>query len=1092
MKRKKLKHPKLVAGIISTVSVIFLSAAVLLTINDGILTTMASLISGVSDDVSQSPVTSNPESDVSDIPDVSDLPDESEVTEPEQPVEQDIVFARPDQMKGVWLKAGTDYFINGSESGEEVKAQIDAAIAKIAEWSFNSIIIPVHLNGRPLYISDSMENRVSIKNTDGTEFDAPAYLLKCARERGMFTYGVIDLRVNAKDGNDPSTADGAAMLRKMAAEAAARYSFDGWMLENPGYAAGNGGSFSEYMKTMPGIGFDRFLRESITVAATDIIQTIKNVNINLYVGLLAEGVWAHATSEPKGSKTSAVYESLTDGYADTREWVVQGLFDFVMVKNLYSTTNTAAPFGQVLEWWSGLCKENNTPLYISHDSSKVCGTEAGWGSPDQLSQQIIACKNIPEWQGSVFTSFTALKQDSLGSTGALIKAFGGELNEQYISRRLVFNTPAKTTFTTYESKINIRGSADPNFPLTMNGKKVSLSEHGFFSLDFNLSLGLNTYTFSHKGLTVTYRITHKVVVLKSIQPASNMSLDGGTTIGISAEAYKGSNVYAKLGNVTIKMKPVSRQTDESEGKKESDYVNYDGEYTMPAGIINKKQTLGQIMVYGSYKGMNESKTGGSITVKPLPIPDPDDDKPIITGDDSPIDPGIGDKVLKTGQIITVTKNYAETFNENPINDWSRPNNAFLPKGTTDVIVKSATYYDKFNEKYIYYWLLGCGRRVYQSDVTTFIKSGKITANKMSDASVSVNTKATNITLDSTWHVPYNLKLLPQKYGNEDKQNYNISSFTATYVDIIFSYTTDIKGTPNVSSSPLFTSAEWIKGSDNTYTLRLHLRNKGAFYGYSVGWDKSRITFSFKNPTAIASGNKPLTGKRIVIDPGHGVDDNGVKSGTGGGNTSERAEVLKYGLQLCDKLISLGATVIMTRTTERAPKGTLNLSVRTDFARNNYTDLFISIHMDSYSNSSARGYTIFYLNEFAYPFAKALNERVNPVYKSLAGINGRGFKWGPYAVTNLHDCPSILIECGYMSNKDDLELIISSNYRNKLTQAMADGIVNYFNSISTIAGKTAVTESPTSTTTTTATVSTTTIVPAGFLALSRYRKKRRSR
>lgn len=1086
MKRKKLKHPKLVVGIISTVSVIFLSAAVLLTINDGILTTMASLISGVSDDVSQSPVTSNPESDVSDIPDVSDLPDESEVTEPEQPVEQDIVFARPDQMKGVWLKAGTDYFINGSESGEEVKAQIDAAIAKIAEWSFNSIIIPVHLNGRPLYISDSMENRVSIKNTDGTEFDAPAYLLKCARERGMFTYGVIDLRVNAKDGNDPSTADGAAMLRKMAAEAAARYSFDGWMLENPGYAAGNGGSFSEYMKTMPGIGFDRFLRESITVAATDIIQTIKNVNINLYVGLLAEGVWAHATSEPKGSKTSAVYESLTDGYADTREWVVQGLFDFVMVKNLYSTTNTAAPFGQVLEWWSGLCKENNTPLYISHDSSKVCGTEAGWGSPDQLSQQIIACKNIPEWQGSVFTSFTALKQDSLGSTGALIKAFGGELNEQYISRRLVFNTPAKTTFTTYESKINIRGSADPNFPLTMNGKKVSLSEHGFFSLDFNLSLGLNTYTFSHKGLTVTYRITHKVVVLKSIQPASNMSLDGGTTIGISAEAYKGSNVYAKLGNVTIKMKPVSRQTDESEGKKESDYVNYDGEYTMPAGIINKKQTLGQIMVYGSYKGMNESKTGGSITVKPLPIPDPDDDKPIITGDNSPIDPGIGDKVLKTGQIITVTKNYAETFNGNTTDDWSRPNNAYLPKGTTDVVVKKVVGSNS-------YYLLGCGRRIYQSNVTTFIKSGKITANKMSDASVSVNTKATNITLDSTWHVPYNLKLLPQKYRNETTQSYDITSLTATYVDIIFSYTTDIKGTPNVSSSPLFTSAEWIKGSDNTYTLRLHLRNKGAFYGYSVGWDKSRITFSFKNPTAIASGNKPLTGKRIVIDPGHGGASIGAVSGT----VHEKTLTLKYALLLRDKLVSKGATVVMTRTGDTLPDNALSppsMYARTNFARNNYTDLFISIHMNSATSSSARGYTIHYFNEYSFILADQIDEYAKVAYNKSGGASNRSqtVHWDPFNVTRLHDSPAVLLECGFMSNNKDMEMLISSTYQDNLTTELANAFVAYFNSISTIAGKTAVTESPTSTTTTTATVSTTTIVPAGFLALSRYRKKRRSR
>ena len=93
-------------------------------------------------------------------------------------------------------------------------------------------------------------------------------------------------------------------------------------------------------------------------------------------------------------------------------------------------------------------------------------------------------------------------------------------------------------------------------------------------------------------------------------------------------------------------------------------------------------------MYGSYKGLSETKTGGQITIKALPLPSPDDDKPMITGDDSPIDPGKGDKVLKTGEIITVTKNYAETFDGNTADDWSRPNNAYLPKGTTDEVVCS--------------------------------------------------------------------------------------------------------------------------------------------------------------------------------------------------------------------------------------------------------------------------------------------------------------------------------------------------------------------------------------------------------------------
>ncbi len=1069
------KHPGIVAGSILTISLSLLSVAALLTVNSGVLATMSSFITG-----GESPV---PE--ISDIPDISDTnpaephTGESEPSADEPPFEQDIVFAKPSQLKGVWLKAGADYYLKESDSGEAVRAQIDAAFEKIAEWGFNTVVVPVSVGGKMLFpYNDGQE--IVIKDHDGSRFDPLYYILERARDRGVFTYGVIDLMVNSEGGPDPSTPDGADAIRDMASRAVEHCPFDGWLIENPGYAFGTAGSFAEYMKTMPGGGFERFLKDSVTSVVIDVIKIIKKQSVNLYVGLLADGVWAHSTSDERGSQTSSVYESLTDGFADTRGWLIDGLFDFVMVKNPYSTEDKTAPFGKVVEWWAKLCNEISIPMYVAHDSAKVGSGEAGWKSPDQLAKQVLACKNRQEWSGSAFTSFTALKNDTSGSTSAVVRAFKGTLNEKYISDKLIINTPAKTTITTYESKINIRGSADPNFDLLMNGKKVELSEHGFFSLDFNLQIGLNTFTFKHKGETVTYKITYRVVILQSIQPASSLSLDGGTVLIISAVARKGSTVYATIGSKKIEMKQVARQSDEEEGRQESDYADYAGEYKLPAGIINKAQNLGKITVYGSYKGLSETKTGGQITIKALPLPSPDDDKPMITGDDSPIDPGKGDKVLKTGEIITVTKNHAETFDGNTADDWSRPNNAYLPKGTTDVVVGQvfgvSTYY-----------LLGCGRRVYQKDVATFIKNGKITANKMSGASVSVNTKATTITLNSIWHVPYNLKLLPQKYRNENTQAYDISSFTADYVDIIFSYTTEVKDAPNVSSSPLFKSAEWIKGSNNTYTLRLHLRNKGVFYGYSVGWDKEKLVFSFKNPTVIQSENKPLTGKRIVIDPGHG----GTSPGAVAGKVEEKELALRFSLLLRDKLAAKGATVIMTRTGDTLPDKLLNppsLYARTNFARNNYTDLFISIHMNSATNSGARGYTIHYFNEYSYVLAKQIDVYAKRAYESSGGMSNRSETvcWDPFAVTRLHDCPAVLLECGFMSNTKEREMLISDTYQQNLTTELANAFAAYFKSISQIAEKTAVSPATTAAPTEATTVAT--VLPAGLIALVRRRKR----
>lgn len=1060
----KKTRPGLLTGSIVTLSLIFLVIAALLTINNGVLATMTSFMSEA---VTDSQTETSQPLEVS-----SSISEQSEIEE--QPLPQDIIFAKPNQMKGVYLTAGKDYLLKESDSGETVKAQIDAAFSKLAEWGFNTVLVPVSTGDRLLYISSTGLDSLIIKNSDGTEFDAPAYIYKCAKERGFFTYGILDMMVNKVGSNDPSTNEGARTIQYMVREAVTRYSFDGWLLDNPGYAAGKCGSFDNYMMAMPGGGFDNFMRDNITAAVIDVVKAIKNNNINQYVGLLADAVWAHKSSNELGSNTNGIYESLTDGFADTRAWIEQGLFDFVMVKNGQSTAHAAASFNSIFNWWAELCTDAGVTMYIQHNSNKVCGSEQGWKSPDQLAQQVLACKKSNAWSGSVFTSFNALVRDNTGSTSALIRAFGDTLNEQYISRTLKFTAPTKYNITTYESKINIRGSADPNFPLTMNGKNVELSAHGFFSIDLSLSIGKNTFTFKHKGDTVTYNITYRIVVIQSIEPSSELTLEGGTSISITAVAYKNANIYAKVGGTTVQMKQAAIQSDEGGGgDEESDYVNYSGTYKLPAGIEGKTQSLGKVTVYGSYKTLSESKTGGSITVKA---------KPVIPPIEMPDENGVAPPV--TGKLVTINRDYAETFLGTTTDDWSRPNNAYLPKGTIDVIVKEV--YDSASRNY--YYLLGCGRRVYKSNASIYKDVGTLNANSISLGEFKVDTACTTISLDSGWKVPYNLKLLPQKYGNESTQNYNITSFTATYVDITFSYTTSVSGLPDVSNSPLFKSAEWFKGK-HTHTLRLHLRHTGAFYGYSVGWKEDTIQFKFHHNTAMGPSNKPLLGKRIVVDPGHG----GNSIGTAGGNTSEKAEVLKYGLQLRDKLTALGATVIMTRTKDVNPDMAINppsLDARTAHAREGKADLFISIHMDGSLNGSAHGYTVFYFNEYSQPYAKAVATRAETTYKSFTNKSGRGIKWAPFHVTRLHDCPSLLIECGFMSNTMDLELLISPSYREAFTQAMADGIVDYFKARKYVAIEDpSKTTNGSSATESTSLATTATIAPAGLIALSRKRKRK---
>lgn len=963
--------------------------------------------------------------------------------EPAEPV-----FLRPAELRGVWLTAGMDYLVSGKENGAAVKKQIEDAFDTITGWQFNSVLVPVTVGGKALYSSQLLDATL-VKNTDGSVFDPIAYILETARKKGVFVYGVLDLQVGDGKKWDPATAADANKIISLAAEAAARYAFDGYLLDNYGFAYGDGGSFATYMQTAPGSDYESFLRASVKAAVTETIQTLRAADNNLYIGLLSNAVWAHQRNDSRGSATDNLYEDLTDGYADTLSWLQEGLFDFIMVKNYTSLSNSSAAFEKILQWWAKVCTDMKLPMYVAHAADKVTGKEAGWSSPDQLSRQILACQGCAAWNGSAFNSLAALKKYT-DSTNALLKVFAGTILQEYIADSLTFVTPKSTTFTTKESKLSFQGGGDPNFPMTMNGKPVTLSQHGFFAIDQTLTPGLNTFTFVHKGKTVVYKITYVVNVIQSVSPNAAMSLDGGTEVVFSAIARKGSTVYAMFNGKKLTMKASPLQGDEEAGVDLSDYENYAASYTLPKGIAGKTQPLGAATVYASYSGLNENMKGGAITIKALPVVEaPDEEIPGVLTDLKPINPSQGGTILKTGRVVIVTSDYAETFTGTTSDDYSRPTNAYLPKGTTDVVVKAV--YGPAS-----YYLLGSGRRVYQSDVKEYVPNGRLSANSIDKADVQIIKSHTMISFETDWRIPYNVRLLPQSYQKDttsSQPDYAVNSTgqTTEYVDITFSYTTQVCGVPDISDSPLFSKAEWIKGADNTHVLRLHLKNKSQFYGYSVVWDNDGVLhFSFKHPTSAAgnTASQKLKGIKIVIDPGHG----GNSVGTAGGNVAEKTLTLKYGLMLRDKLQALGATVVMTRTTDINPDltvpGESSMVHRVNYARNNKTDLFISIHMNG-AASSASGCTLHYFNEYSYAPSRLVYDAMREVEKSY-DIGNRSpsgaVGWDPFYVTRFSDAPSMLIECGFMTNTKNLELLINPTYQQKMVQAMTDGIVQYFSGL----------------------------------------------
>lgn len=939
----------------------------------------------------------------------TDTESEPSAVEPEEePTAAPPVFSRPDELRGVFLTAGTDYD-DGNEAA--CRAALDAALDTVSDWGWNTLILPL--------------TERQITATDG--FDAPAYLIAQAHARGMYVYPVLDCGVMKKDGRDPTRAEAREAVWTLAERMTARYAAaDGFMLT--GYAYLYGALPEDAAAATDAIG------DMLTGA----VARIRAGAYNAYIGLLVEPVWAHASGRDGGSDTADVYEEFTDGGADTRTLVQSGAVDFVMVKDYFSTLNHSASFDAVLNWWTALCGAAERPCYIAHAASRVGGSATGWRGQDQLARQVLACRGAAACGGSAFDSLEAL-QNNPAAAEALRQAFAGTLMEEYITRTLTLTSPSARTSETYESTISLRGSADPNFPLTLNGETVELTEHGYFSLDRTLQYGENTFTFANKGIETTYTVNYRVKILQSVSPDRALTLDGGAAITVSAVARRDAEVYATVAGERVTMRPVELQ--EQEGRIDtSDYITYSGDYTLPAGIAGETRPLGAVTVTGHYAGQTEELRGGTLTVAALPVVTEPEVKPVELPDLTPIDPARGGETLASGTVLIVKADFAETFNGDTTDDYSRPTNAYLPRGTTDRL--AGTAYDAASKNE--YYLLGCGRRVYKEDAEVYITNGTLSANTLTASAATVTAKNTALTLKADWRVPFNLQLLPQKYANPAKQDYTTDRQTTEYIDITFFYTVAVNDAPDVSQSPLFTRAEWRRGAENTYVLRLYLARTAQFYGYAVAWDnEGGLTFTFRHPTSVAANGaeQPLRGFKAVIDPGHGGDS----VGTAGGKLAEKTLTLTYALLLRDKLEAMGATVVMTRTTDAS----LSLEERTRITRSSGADLFISVHMNGSTSAAARGCTVHYFSDYSRGIAERVYEQMQGAYTSFGCARRGGWPWSPFYVCRISEMPALLLECGYMTNAADLELLVTPSFQDALTAAVARGVLEYAQSLPAI-------------------------------------------
>ncbi|MCW6097991.1 N-acetylmuramoyl-L-alanine amidase, partial [Clostridium botulinum] len=220
------------------------------------------------------------------------------------------------------------------------------------------------------------------------------------------------------------------------------------------------------------------------------------------------------------------------------------------------------------------------------------------------------------------------------------------------------------------------------------------------------------------------------------------------------------------------------------------------------------------------------------------------------------------------------------------------------------------------------------------------------------------------------------------------------------------------------------SMNWTPTRTGKYLVGIHVKDK---YSKEKLDDHKYIEYN------VTAYNK----KTIVIDAGHGGYDSGAVGPTG---IKEKDVTLKVALKLGKILESNGVRVIYTRTTDSVTwpsNETQDLAARVAIANSNNIDLYVSIHTNSF-NGSAHGTETYYYNGSAK--GKEAAEKVQNELINSIGLYDRGVKTAGYYVLKNTISPSILVELGFIDNRNEEVLLNSDWFQQKCAEAIAKGIL----------------------------------------------------
>lgn len=558
----------------------------------------------------------------------------------------------------------------------------------------------------------------------------------------------------------------------------------------------------------------------------------------------------------------------------------------------------------------------------------------------------------------------------------------------------------------------IVGAVPPGRSLSCEGQTVQVNASGYFSHVIKLNYGLNRFTLILAGqeqepLTVTVERPAPAATLsessfnilpESLEPKEANGVSCGDLLQFAARATPGCKMSVQFAGHNIAMRPaVLRQ-----GKKTSINLGLDTAFGVS---FQRSPSALKDLYLGFYKIQAQDAFANVAPVFVLQK---------------------GSKQIKAKAKGTLSVVHQPSIMSSLHDDTIvrlGPGAARLTPVPAGVRFLSDGYRGDW-------WRLelAAGHHVWiaKADLSAEDESNALPQSKITTVNMDTDPYGARIAIPLNQRLPYHI----EQDLNSKKLLLHIYGATAD-TDFI---TTDLHPTAESSAAKLIDYVSWKQKGDQHYELCAHLNHKQQ-WGFYAEYLDNTLVLHIKNSPNVDLAAGTLKGTTICVDPGHGGRETGAIGCSG---VKEATINLAIGNKLGNELRRLGATVVMTRTTDVD----VSLQERVDIARACRADMLISVHNNALPDGRdpllEHGTSSYWYHPQSIEPARLAQKELS----AITGLKDFGSRYQNLFLCRPSQMPAFLMEIAFVINPDELSKLLDPQFQDLTAQSIAGSVKKF--------------------------------------------------